>query len=239
METTTQLTSSLALLQDARLTNVLVPLHAEAARDERRLVARLFGQLPKLLLKRRLNWTSLSPKLEDLYLAVDPANGLLCYQLLRALRATRVVELGTSMGVSTIYLAAAVRDNGGGTVITTELVPEKAERARNNLRRAGLLDLVDLRIGDVMETLAAPTGPIDFVLNDVHPPVALPITQRLAPHLRPGAVVLCGNAAVFPADYEEYLRWVRDPGNGFSSLQLPMRYAGEFSVKTQSLATSA
>ncbi len=84
-----------------------------------------------------------------------------------------------------------------------------------------------------METLAAPSGPIDFVLNDVHPPVALPIMQRLAPRLRPGAVALCGNAAVFPADYEEYVRWVRDPSNGFSSLQLPMRYAGEFSVKTQ------
>ncbi len=226
------LASTLQVLNDRRLTDVLVPLHAEASRDERRLVARLFSQLPKVLLKRRLNWGKLSPKLADLYLAVDPANGLLCYLLLRALRARHVVELGTSMGVSTIYLAAAVRDNGGGTVITTEIEPEKAERARENLRRAELLEFVDLRVGDAVETLAAPSGPIDFVLNDIHPPAALPIMQKLAPQLRPGAIALCGNAALFPADYEEYLRWIRDPGNGFSSLQLPMKYAGEFSVKT-------
>src|SRR5690242_13563625 len=105
------LQSSLSVLSDPRLTEVLVPLHLEARRDERRLVARLLGQLPKVLFKRRLDWTLLSPRLTDLYLAVDPANGLLCYQLLRALRARCVVELGTSMGVSTIYLAAAVRDN--------------------------------------------------------------------------------------------------------------------------------
>jgi predicted O-methyltransferase YrrM len=232
------LQSSLSVLSDPRLTEVLVPLHLEARRDERRLVARLLGQLPKVLFKRRLDWTLLSPRLTDLYLAVDPANGLLCYQLLRALRARCVVELGTSMGVSTIYLAAAVRDNGGGRVITTEIVPAKAEQARLNLARAGLLDLVDFRVGDALQTLADPCGAIDFVLNDVHPPAALPIMQRLAPHLRPGAVALCGNAALFPADYEEYLCWVREPSNGFSSLQLPMRYAGEFSVKTGSGPTS-
>jgi predicted O-methyltransferase YrrM len=239
MSKTSALAASLSVLNDARLSGLLTSLHAEAARDERRLVARLFRQLPRMLVKRRLNWEKLSPKLTDLYLAVDPANGLLCYQLLRALRARCVVELGTSMGVSTLYLAAAVRDNGGGTVITTEIVPEKAERAREHLRHAGLLELVDLRVGDVMETLATPGDPIDFVLNDIHPPVALPIMQRLAPHLRPGAVTLCGNAALFPADYAEYLRWVRDPANGFSSLQLPMRFAGEFSVKTETRAGSA
>ena len=239
MSKTSRLTASLSLLHDPRLIDVLVPLHLEAGRDERRLVTRLFSQLPKLLAKRRLNWENLSPKLTDLYLAVDPANGLLCYQLLRALRARRVVELGTSMGVSTLYLAAAVRDNGGGTVIATEIVTEKAERAREHLRRAGLLEFVDLRVGDALETLAEPIGSVDFVLNDIHPPVALPIMRRLAPQLRPGAIVLCGNAAVFPADYAEYVEWVRDPGNGFSSLQLPMRYAGEFSVKTEPLAASA
>jgi len=239
MSKASALAASLSLLNDARLSSVLLSLHGEAARDERRLVARLVGQLPKMLLKRRLNWDRLSPKLTDLYQAVDPANRLLCYQLLRALRARHVVELGTSMGVSTIYLAAAVRDNGGGTVVATEIVPAKAERAREHLRRAGLLELVDLRVGDAMETVTTPSGPIDFVLNDIHPPVALPILQRLAPYLRPGAVTLCGNAALFPADYAEYLRWVRDPSNGFSSLQLPMRFAGEFSVKTETPAAHA
>lgn len=185
-----------------------------------------------MALRRKLNWERLGPRLADLYLAIDPGNGLLCYLLLRALRARRVIEMGTSMGVSTIYLAAAVRDNGGGTVVATEIIPEKAAIARRNLEQAGLLDFVDLRIGDAVRTLAAQSDPIDFVMNDIHPPVALPVLKQLAPHLRPGAIILCGNAALFPADYADYLAWVRAPANGFCSVRLPMRFAGEMSVKT-------
>jgi len=232
MRSQQDLLRKLSILHDPELAQVLVSLHADAARSERRLVVRLLDQLPRIMLKRKLDWDRLEHRFTDLYLAMDPDNGLLCYLLLRALRARRVVELGTSMGVSTIYLAAAVRDNGGGIVVATEVVPEKAEQARRHLQRAGLLEFVDLRVGDAVETLTVEQEPIDFMLNDIHPPVALRILKTLAPCLRPGAVTLCGNAALFPADYEEYVRWVRDPENGFCSLQLPMRLAGEISVRT-------
>lgn len=206
-------------------------LHEEASGQDARLVGRLFTQLPRMLAKKELPWARLGPRFSDLFLAVDPDNGLLCYALLRALRATRVVEVGTSMGVSTIYLALAVRHNGGGTVIATERVPEKAARARQHWRAAGVEELIELRVGDAKETLAHETAPIDFVFNDAFPPLALPILRTLAPAMRPGALALCGNAALFPADHEEYVTWLRSPGSGFRSLRLPMKFAGEISVR--------
>lgn len=227
-----RLLNKLAVLADPRLSEVLTPLHAEADRQNARLVWRFLPQLPRLLLGRRLPWAKLAPRLDDLSLALDVDSGLLCYLLLRALRARRVIELGTSMGVSTLYLAAAVRDNGGGTVVATEILPEKAARARENLAKAGLLEFVDLRVGDARETLALESEPIDFLLNDAFPEVALPVLQRLTPIMRPEAIALCGNAVLFPADHREYLDWVRNPANGFLSLRLPIQLAGEISIRT-------
>jgi len=166
-----------------------------------------------------------------MYLALDPANGVFCYLLARAMQARHIVEFGTSFGVSTIYLALAVRDNGGGLVVGTEMIPEKAERARLNLCDAGLDAFVDIREGDALETLRDIDGPVDFLLNDGFPRFTLPVLKLLAPQMRAGAAALCGNAAAFPADHADYLAWVRDPANGFRSMKLAMKLAGEFSVK--------
>src|ERR1700731_1754613 len=72
------------------------------------------------------------------YIPVSPDAGRFLYTLARAIQTGTVVEFGTSLGISTIYLAAAVRDRGEGTVIATELHPGKAQKARENLRKAGL-----------------------------------------------------------------------------------------------------
>jgi len=235
MTTKTQaMKQKLSALGDPRVIDLLARLHVEADRQNLTLVGRFLSQLPRLLQGKPLSWERLTPRLSDLYLALDADNGLWCYLLIRALGARRVVELGTSMGISTIYLALAVRDNGGGTVIGTEIVPEKAARARQNLSAAGLLSFVDLRVGDARETLKHEREPIQFLLNDAFPATALPVLQQLTPQLAQGAVVMCGNAALFPADHAEYLSWVRNPEHGFRSMHLPMKFAGEFSVKTGS-----
>jgi ribosomal protein S18 acetylase RimI-like enzyme len=142
-----------------------------------------------------------------------------------------VVELGTSFGISTIYLATAVRDNGGGQVVSTELVPEKAARARAHLEEAGLADLVEIRVGDACETLRRLEGPVDLLLNDGFPRSTLPVLELVAPHMRSGAVALCGNAVHFPADHSAYRAWVRDPANGFRSAHIDAAMAGELSIK--------
>jgi hypothetical protein len=91
------------------------------------------------------------------------------YLLCRATGATRVAEFATSLGVSTLYLTAAVRDNGGGIVIGSEIVPAKAEQARANLNEAGLAEFAEIRIGDARQTFADLGGPIDFLLVDGWP----------------------------------------------------------------------
>ena len=95
------------------------------------------------------------------FLSVSPRYGRFLYAIARACKATRIVEFGTSMGVSTIYLAAALRDNGGGQLIGSELEPAKVARARAHVDAAGLADLVDIREGDALETLKDVGGEVD------------------------------------------------------------------------------
>ncbi len=166
------------------------------------------------------------------FLNVAPAYGRFLYQCARARRATRIVEFGTSMGISTIYLAAALRDMGGGQLIGTELEPEKAAWARANLEAAGLADLVDIRVGDARETLAHVDGEIDLVLLDGAFSLYLPVLKLLEPHLRGGTPILAENAWEQGNDYLDY---VRDPANGYLSQPLPVTEGrgNEFTIVTR------
>ena len=151
------------------------------------------------------------------YLAVSPEYGKFLYQCARARNAKRIVEFGTSMGISTIHLAAALRDMGGGTLIGTELEPTKVGKARANLEAAGLSDLVEIREGNALETLADISDDIDLVLMDGAFTLYLPVLQLLEPRLKAGALILAENA------FEQaggYLAYVRDPENGYVSQAL-------------------
>jgi predicted O-methyltransferase YrrM len=169
--------------------------------------------------------------LADKLVALDREKAELCHQLCRALRARRVVEAGTSFGVSTLYLADAVRANGGGVVIGTEVEPEKARAARAVFAEAGLEKLVDLREGDLRETLRDVGGPVDFVLIDIWTPMARPALERVAPQLRPGAIVVCDNTTQFRDAYRDYFEFLEDPPNRFSTLTLPYPGGFELSVR--------
>ena len=108
----------------------------------------------------------------DKLVALDRTKAEFCYQLCRANNARRIVEAGTSYGVSTLYLAAAVRDNvraagGNGVVIGTEYEPNKACAARAHFEQAGLSRFIDLGEGDLRETLRQIDGPVDFMLVDI------------------------------------------------------------------------
>lgn len=165
------------------------------------------------------------------YLNVSPDYGRFLYMCARARRATRIVEFGTSMGVSTIYLAAALRDMGGGRLIGTELEPGKVARARANLAATGLDDLVEIRQGDARTTLADIDGDVDLLLLDGAFTLYLPILKLLEPHLKPGALVLAENAFELAGGY---LAYVRDPANGYLSQPLPIDAGrgNEFTVVT-------
>lgn len=168
----------------------------------------------------------------DNFLNVMPEYGRFLYQCARARKATRIVEFGTSMGVSTIHLAAALRDMGGGHLIGTELEPSKAARARANLEAAGLADLVDIRVGDARETLVDVGGDVDLVLLDGAFSLYLPVLKLLEPHLKSGTPILAENA--FDHD-NEYLAYVRNPANGYLSQPIPITAdrGNEFTVVTR------
>jgi predicted O-methyltransferase YrrM len=169
--------------------------------------------------------------LADKLVALDREKAEFCYQLCLGLGATRIVEAGTSFGVSTLFLAAAVRDNGGGTVIGTEYEPDKANAARMLFAEAKLADYIDLREGDLRETLRGVSGPIDFMLIDIWTPMARPAIELIAPRLRKGAIVVCDNTAQFPEAYTEYFAFLHARENGFSTMTLPFEGGLELSVR--------
>ncbi len=170
--------------------------------------------------------------LSDKMVALDRDKALFCYLLCRSLRAERVVEAGTSFGVSTLYLAAAVRDNQveNGVVIGTEYEPKKVEIARANFKEVGLNEFIDLREGDLRQTLQDVGGPVDFMLIDIWE-VALPALECVSPNLRPGAIVACDNTAVDVSEYRDYFEFVYDPRNRFRTMTVPFEGGFELTVR--------
>ena len=171
--------------------------------------------------------------LKDKLVALDRSKAEFCYHVCRALRARRIVEAGTSFGVSTLFLAAAVRDNGGGVVIASEYEPQKAAIARRNFAEARLSKFIELREGDLRQTLANVEGPIDFMLIDIWTPMAHPALSLVAPHLREGAVVICDNTLQFRESYAEYFTFINDPQHGLRTMTLPFEGGLEFTVRTR------
>ena len=174
--------------------------------------------------------------LSDKLVALDRDKAEFCYQICRALSAKRVVEAGTSFGVSTLVLAAAVRDNlrldgGEGIVIGTEYEPKKAEAARAHFAEAGLSGFIELREGDLRQTLVEVGAPVDFMLIDIWTPMARPALELVAPYLRDGAVVIADNTSQFPDAYRDYFKFVNDPANRFRTMTLPFEGGLEFTVR--------
>jgi predicted O-methyltransferase YrrM len=169
--------------------------------------------------------------LDHAYMAIAPDVGRFLYSLVRAARTGTVVEFGTSLGISTIYCAAAVRDRGEGSVITTELNPSKVRNARENFREAGLLDHVELREGDALKTLRDVSSGVTVLFLDGWKKLYLPMLQMLEPALEPGAIVIADDLDLFPQLLQPYLAYVRNPANGYVSVTVPLGDSMELSVR--------
>jgi predicted O-methyltransferase YrrM len=215
-------------LLDPKVRTVLDRLHAASRAERPRLARSVLGQL---LSRAPRSSAEESEWARDFYLAIGRAQGQFLYALARGTAARRVVEFGTSMGISTLYLAAALRDNGGGLVIGSELHPVKVRRARANLEEAGLADRVEIREGDALETLRDPGGPVDLAFLDGWKQLYLPVLELLTPHLRRGAVVVGDNIFTFWRALAPYRAHVRDASKGFQSQTLFLGDGTELSVR--------
>lgn len=216
-------------LVEPRVVSTLDKLHRQSKRDKL-VMLKAFPTGLLALLRGRSWFEAVKPQLKDAHLKVGYEAGELIYNTARAINARRIVEFGTSFAFSTIYLAAAVRDNGGGSVITSEIEPSKVEVARQNLREAGLDNFVEIRTGDAMATLADIEGPLDLVLLDGWKDIYIPLLQMLTPKLRRGGVVFADNMHVFKNSLRPYVEYVRDRRHGFVSTTLSAGSGLEFSV---------
>jgi predicted O-methyltransferase YrrM len=199
-----------------QVTGVLDRLHRQAKGD--------WWQIPKVLpyfLYSKVTGRSfmrlVTPSmLSGMYIPVSRQDGLLLYALARGAGATWIVEFGASFGISTLYLAEAVRANGGGQVITTEIEASKCRAAEANIREAGLQDVATVLEGDALETLKAVDGPIDMLFLDGWKDLYLPVLELLAPKLRVGAIVVADNVNM--PDTKPYLERVRSDPRFVSAL---------------------
>ncbi|MDR0246105.1 MAG: class I SAM-dependent methyltransferase [Burkholderia sp.] len=167
------------------------------------------------LMRSKTDYIDLYARLKDYPLPVSRETGTLLYLLARSGGARAIVEFGTSFGISTLHLAAALRDNGGGRLVTSEFEPSKVVRARANLTAAGLADLVEIREGDALRTLAVDLpDSVDLLLLDGAKALYPEILALVEPRLRAGAFVVADNAAYNP----DYLAYVRAPEHGYLSV---------------------
>ena len=205
-------------LNDKQFRDVLDRLHAAALGDDDLVI----DELPAGATSQQR-----ADALAEAYLPISAEGGRLLYSLVRAARPQTVVEFGTSYGISTLYLSAAVKDNGVGQVISTELSAVKVAAARDNLAEAGVEATV--LEGDALETLAAVEGPIGVVLLDGWKGLYLPVLRLLEDRLTPGALVI-GDDSSFDS-VQPYVDHVRDPENGYVSVGYPIEDGMEISCR--------
>jgi predicted O-methyltransferase YrrM len=164
-------------------------------------------------------------------LNITPDTGRLLWILVRAARATRILEVGTSNAYSTIWLADAARATGG-RVVTLESDPAKARLARENLGRAGVAAWVEVREGPAADTLAALPGPFDLVFLDADRASYRLYLELAVPKLVPGGLLVADNVVSHRAELEDYLARVRsDPA--LFSVTLPVGKGEEVSFKLE------
>jgi len=150
--------------------------------------------------------------IDDLLLPIGPATAAVVSTLIQEAGAKAILEVGTSYGYSTVWLAEAARATGG-LVTTLELHPRKIEYARAQLTKAGLAEFVDFRVGDALATLGTLPGPFDFVLLDLWKDLYVASFRLVHPKLANGALIVADNM-LYPerarAEANAYRKCVRE-----------------------------
>lgn len=142
---------------------------------------------------------------KEAYLSISKEQGKDLKRLIKENNFKNIVEFGTSFGISTLFLAQGVMETGG-RIITTELIESKAQKAIENFKKAGVNDLIEVRIGDALETLKNHAEPIDLLLLDGWKDLYLPLFQMLEPNFHPNTIVYVDNADM--TEVQSFLRAV-------------------------------
>jgi predicted O-methyltransferase YrrM len=206
-------------LHDPAVAAVIARLRAQAESEDAPAKVRVAAQEREL--GRKIYGRERADAYRGAPLAISAEVGRLLYVLAVARRPRTIVEFGASLGYSTIHLASALRDAGGGRLITTELSAAKSGIAAVNIADAGLDDLIDLRVGDALQTLADLQDGVDFLFLDGSNDLYRGVLELVAPRLAPGAFVVADLSAEDP-ELERYRAHMLDPGSGYTSVQVPI-----------------
>jgi len=187
--------------------STLNQLHSEASRE----IGKIAKGLSKGIFRR------LRPEdMKDTYIAISRRQGKYIYDLLIERKAKHIVEFGTSFGISTLYLGAAAKKNGG-KVITTELLAEKCQVAQQNFEQAGLAEVIELREGDALKTLDDIEKSIDFLLMDGWNDLYLTLLKLLEPKFKKGTFIYTDNASMRSA--KSFIHYIRS-SDKYQSIRL-------------------
>jgi predicted O-methyltransferase YrrM len=160
-------------------------------------------------------------RIDEFLICVGPDTGKLLHLLVTGARAKTILELGTSYGYSTVWLADAARATSGRV------------HSLERLARAGLADYVEFHVGSALDLLPRLAGPFDFVLVDLWKNLYCPCLELFHPKLAPGALVVADNMlqpATARADAMAYQELVRRKGD-MDSVMLPIGSGIELSRK--------
>ncbi len=186
------------------------------------------------ILGRRLTFNS--SRLKKYGLAIDPAQGRFLYAMVLAKQPKVIVEYGTSFGISTLYLAQALKFIGQGQIFGAELESLKTDQALKNLQACALDHLVEIRLGDVLQTFKDFQHKIDMIFMDGFPALNLDVLNRLEPYMNPGCLIVTDDAILFGFEMKEYLTYLKhsdyyshqviplSDGMGVSILKTPIKY---------------
>ncbi|MEY4936965.1 MAG: hypothetical protein RIS64_3324 [Bacteroidota bacterium] len=160
---------------------------------------------------------------DEFLLSVGVETAIFLNTLVKSAQSKTILEIGTSYGYSTIWLAEAARANGG-KVITLENNPEKAKYAQQQIHEAGLSDFVEFRIGDALESIDNHPETYDFILLDIWKELYVPCFERFFPKLNKGAWVI-GDNMIFPPhsrpEAAVYRQCIRET-NAFDTVLMPI-----------------
>jgi len=202
-------------LTTAPLAPLIERLYTQASAATSPLVNSISKEERDRLMRSKTEYVALYSLLKDLWLPVSRDTGKLLYLLARSSKARAIVAFGTSFGLSTLHLAAALRDNGGGVLIGSEFEASKIALAREHFIEGGVSDLIHIREGDALVTLASDLpDSVDLLLLVGAKTLYGDVLGLVEKHLRPGALVVADNTDYCP----EYLAHVRAPENGYVSV---------------------
>jgi predicted O-methyltransferase YrrM len=216
-------------LDEPRMAEVLADLHSRAAANDEHVLPRVLAAAAE---RGAQSDQQMSDLLVDAYISISPVVGRLLHVLALTRRPGRIVEFGTSHGLSTIYLAAAI-STGDLPIITTEAEPAKIAAARENFSAAGVADRIELRAGDAFETLAELDEPISMLFLDGWKGLYLPLLRLLEDRLVNGGIVIADDTELLPELCADYLDYIRGNTSSYVSSLLPVDDGLEVSVVVQ------